>query len=373
MIAERAYWLAWSQIPGIGPILVKRLQQHFGTLAAAWGADHPELMAVEGFGAQMLQVVMWERVQIEPEAFLEKHEKANPCFWTPADADYPRLLREIPNPPSVLYCRGQVDLREHEGTTPTIALVGTRRPSEYGRKWTRKLTTALVKHGFTIVSGLADGIDTEAHTSCLEAGGRTLAILGTGVDVVYPWRNRALCDRILEQGAVLSEYPAGTKPDRAHFPQRNRIIAGLSRAIVVTEAPEKSGALITAYVANEYNRDVYVVPGSLDNEQSIGCLGLISKGAQVILKESHLLEMLQVMPQLRLVEPLFDEGQRSNLIQDLEPELQQVITVITTDPVSFDAIVQHTNLPAATISSALLQLELLGLVTQLPGMRYQRC
>lgn len=367
---ERAFWLAWSQITGIGPILLKRLELHFGTLKAAWEAEASALAEVEGIGLQLLEAISKGRAKIQPQTLLQQHEANNPHFWTPAESDYPRLLLEIPNPPPLLYYRGQVLPPENQGSIPGIAIVGTRDPSDYGRRWTRKLSKALAQNNFTVISGLADGIDTEAHQSCLEAGGRTVAVLGTGVDVVYPWRNRNLYQQVIEHGLALSEYPAGTQPDRPHFPQRNRIVAGLSRAVIVTEAPTKSGALITAHIANEYGRDVYVLPGSLDNPRSLGCLGLLNKGAQVILSEDHLLELLGSLPKLDRVQQtsLFD----LNSIPDLEPQLQQVLQAIASDLMPLDLIIQQTGLPTSAVSSALLQLELMGLVTQQPGMRYQR-
>ncbi|MBW4488728.1 MAG: DNA-processing protein DprA [Trichocoleus desertorum ATA4-8-CV12] len=377
MVSERALWLAWSRIPGIGPILLKRLQQHFQTLEAAWEASPHELGAVEGIGPQTLEVMVAARAKIYPEQLLETHERENPCFWTPADPGYPHLLLEIPDPPPVLYYKGQVQSQEQQATTPAIAIVGTRDPSEYGRRWARKLSSSLAHQSFTVVSGLAYGIDTEAHQSCLDVGGYTIAVLGTGVDMVYPWKNQKLYDQIAEQGLLVSEYPAGTQPDRSHFPRRNRIIAGLSRAILVMEAPGKSGALITAHLANDYGRDVYVLPGSLDNPRSMGCLKLLSVGAQAILSEIHLLEMLGTMPRLQVVEPAPQNSQAASsnpshaLIPDLAPELRTVLQALTAEPTTFDVIVQQVGLAAAAVSSALLQLELLGLVSQAPGMRYQ--
>lgn len=371
---ERAFWLAWSQIHGIGPILIKRLHRHFSSLAAAWEASPKALQAVEGFGLQLSESAIAARRQIQPEDLLQQHQQKNPRFWTPADPDYPRLLLEIPDPPPVLYYRGNVVAQENSGGLPTVAIVGTRSPSEYGKRWTRRLSTALAKNGFIIISGLAEGIDTEAHRSCLEAGGRTLAVLGTGLDIVYPWSNRSLYKQVIEQGLALSEYPAGTQADRAHFPRRNRIVAGLSRAVLVLEAPERSGALITVHLANDYGRDVYVLPGSLDNPRAIGCLHLLNTGAQVILGEDHLLELLGAMPQLSL--PL---DQPANLPGNLPPELTQILQGMTelnqthtVEAVSFDLLVQTTGLTASALSSSLLQLELMGLVTQQPGMRYQR-
>ena len=374
MLEERAYWLAWSQVGRVGPILLKRLQQHFGTLAEAWKANAAQLQQVEGFGAQNVAAVTTTRSRIHPEQLLEQHSGKNPHFWTPADADYPRLLLEIPSPPPVLYYRGQVHPQENQGIKPLVGIVGTREPTEYGKRWTRKISTALARHGFTVVSGMAAGIDTEAHLGCLEAGGRTIAVLGTGVDMIYPPRNRNLYEQIQPQGLLVSEYPAGTQPNRVHFPQRNRIIAGLCRAILVMEAPTKSGALITAHQANDFCRDVYVLPGRLDDEQSKGCLGLLSRGAQVILNEGHLLEMLGAIPELDPVVqlPLLTQEQPSSMPQ-LEPELSKVLQALPSEPMPFDVIVQQVGLEAGLVSSALLQLELMGLVSQLPGMRYRRC
>ncbi|OLP18534.1 DNA protecting protein DprA [Leptolyngbya sp. 'hensonii'] len=367
MQEERLFWLAWSQIPGIGSVMLNRLRHRFGTLKTAWEAEPAVLMTVEGVGPQMLEAIVQTRPTIQLEQSLQQ---PFPC-WVPDDPDYPPLLLEIPSSPAVLYYRGQVAPGEHRDGPPCVAIVGTRHPSEYGRRWTRSLTRALVRQGLTIVSGLATGIDTEAHRSCLEAGGRTLAVLGSGVDVIYPTQNQPLYQQILNQGLVLSEYPAGTKPDRGHFPQRNRIVAGLCRAVIVVEAPVKSGALITAHLANDYGREVYVLPGSLDNPQSIGCLGLISKGAQVILGEDHLLEMLGTIPALDGMTSSQPPAQLSLPISGLAPELQQVLQAVRPEPTPFDMLVQRSGLPAATVSSTLLQLELLGLVNQLPGMRYQ--
>lgn len=373
MVEERAYWLAWSQVDRVGPVLLRRLQQHFGTLADAWNANAAQLQRVEGFGNQIVTAVTATRSQINPEQFLEQHSEKNPCFWTPADADYPRLLLEIPSPPPVLYYRGQVQRLENQGITPIVGIVGTRDPTDYGKRWTRKISATLAKRGFTVVSGMAAGIDTEAHSGCLEAGGRTLAVLGTGVDMIYPPRNRNLYEQIQQQGLVMSEYPAGVQPNRVHFPQRNRIVAGLSRAVLVMEAPTKSGALITADFANEFCRDVYALPGSLDNYKSLGCLGLLNKGAHVILSEGHLMEMLGVIPEIdsAVQLPLFAQEQPT-LVPQLEPELAQVWQAVASEPTPFDEIVQQAGLAAGSVSSALLQLELLGLVSQLPGMRYRR-
>lgn len=388
MKEERAFWLAWSQIPGIGSVLIRRLSQHFDGLAAAWDATPTELAAVDGVGPQSIETIARERRKLNPRQLLEQHEQDNPDFWTPADPDYPRLLLEIPDPPAVLYFRGMVDSLENQGVMPAIAIVGTRSPSDYGRRWSRKLSAALVQAGFTIVSGLAEGVDTEAHQSCLMVGGRTIAVLGTGVDVIYPWFNRDLAEQISQQGLLLSEHPAGTQPDRPNFPRRNRIIAGLCRATLIMEAPYKSGALITARLANDYGRDVYVLPGSLDNPRSRGCLGLINQGAHVILGEKELLELLGTLPELNQPKShrIASHPAASSLhptqltllqedeppVLNLEPDLHRVFQAVTLEPTNLDQIVQQTGLPTAMVLSGLSQLELIGLVAHLPGMRYQR-
>ena len=414
----RAYWIAWSEMPRVGPTLIPRLEKHFGSLAAAWDAAAVELEQVPGLGPKSVEEIVVARSQFNPQAAYDSHVAINPKFWTPGDQNYPTLLRELPSPPSMLYYRGEVELKENRGVKPAIAIVGTRHPSDYGIKWTKRLSKALTQRGFTIVSGLADGIDTAAHQACLEAGGRTIAVVGTGVDRVYPARNRSLCQRIVEQGLVVSEYPSGTRPDRSHFPQRNRIIAGLCRATIVVEAPKRSGALITAYAANEYCRDVYVVPGSLDNPKVRGGLELIGQGAQVILDEHHLLELLGDMPLLDAVPVAVSskpdlgseqgcltlessdsgevteagdfarqnalgaekEGDRDNpqaelaaLIEGLAPELAGVYQQVSTEAQSFDGLVMRCELAPGAVSSALLQLELMGLVIELPGKQYQRC
>jgi len=376
---ERAYWLAWNFVPGVGPILIQRVQQHFGNLAEAWKASPSNLREIEGFGVKLIERVEEARSRIIPEQLFIEHTQKNPNFWTLGDSEYPQLLREIPNPPPILYYKGQVKQEENQGITPMVAIVGTRDHTEHGKRWTRKISRGLAKHGFTIVSGMAAGIDGEAHTSCLDAGGRTIAVVGTGVDVIYPRNHTQLYERIQENGLVLSEYPAGTQPHRNNFPPRNRIIAALSRSILVMEAPERSGALITAKYGNEFKRDVYSLPNSPDNIKSRGCLRLIHDGAEIIITEDELLTRLgakiKVEQKTNIVaeKKVQETAEKVTEIPGLEPELMEVMEAIATEPTSFDVIVQKTGKEVGFISSSLLQLELLGLVSQLPGMRYQRC
>ncbi|MGK7879148.1 MAG: DNA-processing protein DprA [Crocosphaera sp.] len=379
MQQESAYWLAWSKISGVGPILLKRVWTEFGSLETAWNTPRQALGKIEGIGAKLLKTIEQQRSQLNPSELLQKHLQENPQFWTPNDDNYPRLLLEIPSPPPLLYYQGQVNLLENQGNAPIVGIVGTRHPTDHGRRWTRKIAIALVKHGFTIVSGMAAGIDGIAHQACLEAGGRTIAVLGTGIDVVYPSHHRQLHRDLQKRGLIISEYPAGTPGDRRHFPSRNRIIAGLSRAVLVMEAPERSGALITARYANEFCRDVYTLPNSPDIAQARGCLRLIHHGAEMILREDELLDMLGAIPELDQGKQLslFDvekveKVEKKEALPQLDPELLKIFQSIATEATPFDVIVEKTGLPTPQVSGGLLQLELEGLVTQLPGMRYQR-
>ena len=406
MLQEKAYWLAWSQVPGIGPTLLKRIEQKFGQLSQAWKLPVSELGQVEGFGGKVIAKLQEERPKINPEQLLENHLKNNPQFWTPADPEYPQLLLEIASPPPVLYYRGNIELTENLGAFGAIAIVGTRYPTEYAKRWTRRISKTLTEQGFIIVSGMAAGIDTEAHWSCLKTSGKTIAVLGTGVDTIYPSSNQKLYQQIAQEGLILSEYPANTKPERGNFPARNRIIAGLSRAVLIMEAPQKSGALITARFANDFCRDVYVLPGTLDNQQALGCLDLLQRGAQIILGEEHLLEMLQSIPmldsslrspnssssarlQLSLTLPESNSNrvikQKKRDFSHLEPELAQIMSIMTKseevasshgelslsfDSLTLDDISEKTGLDTSKLLASLSQLELMGLISQLPGMRY---
>ena len=384
---------------------IKRLWEHFGSLEVSWRASAGDLLAVDGIGLLIAEGITAQRPKLDPEALLAQHEKENKTFWTPADADYPALLFAINDPPPVLYYHG--NLRLNDLRNFNVGIVGTRSPTPYGKRWTHNLSERLVQAGAVIISGLAQGIDTCAHESCLKSSGLTVAVVGTGVDRVYPAQNVGLHRRIVETGLVLSEYPDGTGPDRKHFPQRNRIIAGLSRAILVTEAPEKSGALITARLANDYCREVYALPCSLDNEKGLGCLWVIEQGAQMILSEQALMEALVALPPVNVVTPApvkkpLVAGERelnagdgetlsqSNLtdrlpaqeklaqpqivpVPNLSPLLVNVLNAVSIEPISLDQIVPSVQTNVGEVLGALLELEILGLVTQVPGgTQYQR-
>lgn len=373
---ERAHWLAWTRVRGLGPVILKRIAQEFESMAGAWHARESELLKVSGFGPSAWRSFQALREELDPEAFLAQHLKDNPQFWTPADPDYPQLLLEIPDTPPVLYYRGVVTREENQGIKPMVAMVGTRHPTEHGQQWAEKISVALARRGVTVVSGLAKGIDGICHRGALAGGDRTIGVLGTGLDRVYPPENRVLFEEIPQRGLLITEYPRGIKPERGNFPARNRIIAGLCRAMIVVEAPERSGSLITAYRANEFNRDVYTVPDSPNNLQARGCLGLIQRGGTMIVTLEDFLDSLAMIPPL--------DGQRQLSLfgaeiaaaappmppPDLRPDLLAIWQLLTPEPQTFDAIVAQCDQDGGTVSGALLELELEGLVTQLPGMRY---
>ncbi|QFZ93105.2 DNA-processing protein DprA [Synechococcus elongatus] len=377
--AEALCCLALVQVPRLGSALLRRLLVHFGSFEAAWQAPTTALLEVDGIGLLLAEAIATLRRQLQPEAFWEQHQRQNPHFLLWTDPAYPRLLREIPTPPPVLYYRGNLDLIQPPLDAVAIGIVGTRDPSPYGRRWTGKLSGAIAQAGYTVISGLAYGVDTEAHQACLEARGKTVAVLGTGVNVIYPPQNRALYEAILEQGGlILSEQPSGTQPDRGAFPARNRIIAGLSRALLVTEAPGRSGALITAHLANEFCRDVYILPNSLDNPKAAGCLSLIQQGAQPILGAGHLLDWLRQLPPLDpqsqpLIPSAVPSQEAEAAIADLTTEQAQVYAILSDQPISKDEIVERSGLDFHQVQIHITHLEILGLVEVLPSDFCQRC
>lgn len=390
-VEEKAYLLAWSQVRGIGPILLQRILQEYGSFEKAWKIEVSHLLKIEGIGKRLVDIIKDKKAKIDPQKLFAEHSKKNPFFITQFDEEYPNLLLEIPSPPSLLYYAGKLDFLQQKNNKLLIGIVGTRKPTNHGRKWTYQISKTLAKKGFIIVSGLAAGIDAIAHQACLDAGGKTIAVLGNGLDISYPYSNAKLYQEIKEKGLILSEYAAGVTPNAQHFPARNRIVAGLCRAVLVLEAPERSGALITARLANEFGRDVYSLPDSPDNLQSRGCLRLIHKGAEVIITENELLSMLGEIPDLDQPQQLsiFESQTNPSVSLDqsissdsttpsisktieLEPSLAKVFNTISYEATSFDAIVEKSGLSTADVSGTLLQLEIQGLISSLPGMFYKK-
>jgi DNA processing protein len=361
----------------MGAILRKRIYQRFESMELAWDASLDDLLAIDGIGAKLGAAIVAQRPTIDPDRLLDEYFESNPNFITPADPEYPRTLWEIPDPPALLHYQGNLDLLRSSDAATNVALVGTRKASDYGNRWTSRLSRSLSQHGWTIVSGLAAGIDAVAHQSCLDVGGRTIGVLGTGIDIVYPSSNRKLYEQMGKVGLILSEYSAGIPADRAHFPARNRIVAGLCRATIVLEAGLGSGALITARQANDYGRDVHVLAGSLDNPEAAGGLELISQGAAIITSEAGLLAALgTIVPVTQLdlfaVEAVPIVVTKPTPI-DLKPELQTIWQIIAAsqEPVVLDTIVETTGLPTGNVLSGLLELELMGAIEEQAGMRYQ--
>ena len=285
-----------------------------------------------------------------------------------ADDGYPAWLRTISSPPDVLYCDGQIEPRDRRA----VAIVGSRRATPYGLRVTETLARELSGAGFTIVSGLARGIDAAAHRAALEAGGRTIAVLGCGLDITYPPEHGRLREEIAASGAVLTEFPAGTPPKPSHFPQRNRIISGLSLGVVVVEAAEDSGSLITARFALEQGREVFAVPGSLEAPLSRGPHGLIKQGAKLVETADDIIE--ELFPQLDKATVPTQQPMPFKAMEppDLSPEEHRVWEQMSRDPLHLDDLTERSGLTPAGVAGILLGLELKAVVRQLPGQRYYR-
>ena len=268
------HWLALNLTPGIGATLSKRLLEYFRSPEAVFRASTGELRKIEGLGEKVAETLQKgpSASAVERELSLVREAGAN--LLTLHDPSYPRRLKEIYDPPPVLYVRGEI--REEDELS--ISIVGSRKTSPYGRGMTERISQDLAQNGVTVVSGMARGIDSVAHWGAISAGGRTIAVLGCGIDVIYPPENRTLFGKIVERGAVLSEFRMGSLPEGGHFPKRNRIISGISRGVVVVQASMKSGSLITARYALEQGRDVYAVPGNVGSESSRGSNWLINRG-----------------------------------------------------------------------------------------------
>ena len=358
-VNEQAFWIAFNRVPGIGPARLTALLETCGTIEAAWRAPIQQLQAA-GLDRRTLENLLSLRRTLDLEAEWQRLQRSGASLLTWDDAAYPHNLRQTPNPPPVLYMRGE--LRDQDSTA--VAIVGTRRASAYGREVTHSLVTELAQNGVTIVSGLALGIDAVAHQTALDAGGRTLAVLGSGVDQVYPASNRSIATSLQQNGAMISEYPLGTKPEASNFPPRNRIISGLSLCVVVVEAGERSGALITARYAAEQGRDVFAVPGSILHPGSQGCNLLIQNGA------APLLTVTDVLDYLDLERTSAQQEMRTTVAAD--PGETNLLNHLSAEPKHVDDIVHDVMLAAAQVTSLLTLMELKGLVRQVSPLRYVR-
>jgi DNA processing protein len=354
---DKRFWVGFNLVRGIGAVRLQGLIQHFGDPASAWSGAPAELRAA-GLGPKLIERLLEVRAGVDLEGLWEKITAQGIQILTWADEAYPARLKEIEQPPPVLYVRGEF-LPEDSFA---VALVGTRRVTSYGRQITEELAGFLAGNGITVISGLARGVDAVAHSAALKAGGRTLAVLGSGVDRIYPPEHRALAEQMLASGCLLSDYAPGTAPDSANFPPRNRIISGLSMAVVVVEAGETSGALITAEFAAEQGREVFAVPGSILAPQSKGTNRLIQQGALPLLGPQDLLQALNLTR--------VGEQKAARKILPADEVEAQLMNTLGSEPMHVDEIRNQTGLPVEKVSAALVMMELKGLVRQVGGMQY---
>ncbi len=354
---DKRYWIAFNKVAGIGSMRLTSLLETCGSIEAAWRAPIQQLQAAN-LDRRSLENLLAARRQIDPEAEWQRVLRSGVTVLTWDDPEYPANLRQVDGSPPVLFVRGRIDLIDELA----VAVVGTRRASVYGREVAHALASELARNGVTVVSGLALGIDSIAHRSAMDSGGRTLAVLGSGVDQIYPLQNRQLAHEIIANGALISDYPLGTQPEASNFPPRNRIISGLSKAIVIVEAGVRSGALITADFAGEQGRDLYAVPGSILHPSSAGCNELIRQGAMPLLSPSDLLEQLNVGRLTR--------QQQARAVIPADPQESRLLASLSAEPLHVDEIVRQSGMPFPQASSLLAIMELKGLVRQVGGMCY---
>jgi len=360
-----ADWLSLKYIPGIGDLLYRRLVDRFDTPSAVFKAAREapvRLREVDGISDRLVKAIGRFTINDNINREVDQVEKKGFKIVTMADQDYPPLLLEIPDPPPYLYLAGSLPL-----TMKNIAMVGSRNATTYGIATTRKLSTDLVAKGAVIISGMALGIDTAAHEGALMGNGKTVAVLGSGLSRIYPAQNRGLCERIVENGGVLSEFPLAAGPEAHHFPRRNRIISGMSLGTVVVEATRRSGSLITARLAAEQNRDVFAVPGSIQSFKSTGTHTLIKQGAKLV---ENARDIIEEFPRF------FNPSPKSSPQKESPPELaddeKKIFGTLNAYPAHIDELVRQTNIEAGRLSSLLMQMELKGFVSQAPGKMFTR-
>ena len=364
MPGDAFHWLALTLVPGVGSTLFKRLLNRFKTPKAVFGASAKELLTVEGLGEKVTGEILKGPSEKRIEREFDLLKELGGTLLTFKDDAYPKRLRDIYDPPALLYVRGALKKEDELA----VAIVGSRKTSPYGRWITEKVSRELSHHGITIVSGMARGIDSFAHQGAISGGGRTVAVLGCGVDIIYPSENRDLFSQIMGHGAVLSEFPMGSQPEGGHFPRRNRIISGLSIGVVVIQASSESGSLITASYALEQGREVFAVPGNVGAEGSRGTNQLIKDGAKLVESSEDILE--EILPQWsresekeQKVEPVVRDLEKSELI------LYQLLGEV---PTHIDVIIRESRLDPGRVSSLLLDLELKGLISQWPGKCFSK-
>jgi DNA processing protein len=369
------FWLGLTKLEGLGVRGAHRLVEHFGSPQAAYMASLTELESC-GIPARVAQSIFAQAGLKEAARDLEASAKAGCQVVAYSSDDYPPRLKQIPDPPLVLYVRGDVKVLSRYA----LAIVGTRRPTAYGSQVAQRLAHDLAQRQLVIVSGLARGIDSAAHRGALEAAGKTVAVLGSGIDVIYPRENKRLAEQVAECGALISEFPPGTSPAPENFPIRNRTISGLALGVVVVEAAEYSGSLITARLALEQNREVFAVPGNITSAQSFGPNHLIKQGAKLVDEWMDVLEefpaeiRMQLLPPVEASDEAAAQPQTGSLFeQSLTPDQKAVFDVLRADqPLFVDAILTSASIPQPRVMTALLELEMAGVIRQLPGKNFIR-
>ncbi len=353
------YWVAFSQNPKIGPVRFRKILKFFGNLEIAWKATLSDFQKA-GIEKDIAYQILNMQKNIDPDSEMEKLEKENIKAITFLDKEYPKLLKEIHSPPALLYIKGQFKKEDKFA----ISIVGARKATSYGRQITYEIAYNIAKSGLTIVSGLAIGIDTQAHKAVLDVGGRTIAVLACGLDnnSIYPSINRKLADQIANCGAVISEYPIRTPALRHYFPARNRIISGLSLGTLVTECAEKSGAQITVKHSLEQNREVFAIPGNIYSKNSIGPNNLIKMGAKSVTSFEDILDELNL-------NQASEYTKTSNIIPDTREETI-LLEFLNKEPVHVDNLVKKSKLDTAAVTSTLTLMEMKGKVKNLGGMQY---
>ncbi len=354
---EKRFWVGFNLVKGIGAVRLRGLHDYFGNLSLAWEAPERTLQEA-GLSLKLAERVVQARAGVNLDEYLERVSKKNIDILTWEDELYPSRLKEIDQPPPVLYVRGLLTSED----SWAVAIVGTRRVSNYGKQVAEELGSFLAMNGVTVVSGLARGVDAIAHQSALKAGGRTIAVFGSGVDRIYPPEHTPLAEKIITSGALISDYPLGTPPDASNFPPRNRIISGLSMATIVVEAGETSGALITAQFALDQGREVFAVPGNILAPQSKGTNKLIAQGARPMLSVNDLLDVLNLT---RVA-----EQRHSRMVMPVDETESKIMQVLTHEPMHMDEIQNQTGLPIERVSSTLVMMEFKGLVRQVGGLNY---
>jgi DNA processing protein len=359
MDQDLRYWLGFNLVQGIGPVRLRALVEAFGDIESAWHAPVSALRSVN-LDRRALSNLLKVRREADLDRELRRVKELGARMLTWESPDYPFLLGEIADPPPVVYVRGEIQ----PGDEWAVAIVGTRKATSYGREVARRLAGELARNGVTIVSGLARGIDGISHAAALEAGGRTIAVLGSGVDYIYPAEHRKLARDIIEHGAVISDYPLGTRPEASNFPPRNRIISGLSLGTIVIEAGRRSGALITADFALDQGREVFAVPGGILSPSSVGCNHLLRDGAHVVTEARDVLEVLHL--------DHVPEKQAARAILPENPTEAAIFEGLTAEPQHLDELARSSGLAVEVVSSTLVMMELKGMVRQVGALQYVR-